>query len=370
MVLGRHLIYINSSVQSPMYAFARGVKDSLFCGVDVFFALSGFLITRILIQTVSDTHFFRSFYARRALRIFPLYYGVLVVLFACTPIFHIHWRGDEWRLLSYSNRLFPDPAGEPWHFYYGGLVSLVNFWSLHIEEQFYMIWPLFVFLIRSPKRLLSVAAAISVVCLSLRFWLYAHSFSQEFVYTSLMTRIDSLLIGACLALAIRTRFHALALRVATPICLAATLLFIADMSMQHIAKTRGILALFPLEFTFISLAATGLIAMCLKPRSRTAGVFRTPVLRFFGKYSYGLYVFHSVLPMFYLPLLKSITQRLHSHALGNVINSTTELAVALGVSMLSYRYFEMPFLKLKRFFPASSSPKLLQSTADPVKALL
>jgi peptidoglycan/LPS O-acetylase OafA/YrhL len=357
MVLGRHLIYISNNVQTPTYAIARGVRDSLFSGVDVFFALSGFLITRILVQTVSDAHFFRSFYARRALRIFPLYYGVLLVLFACTPIFHIHWRGDEWRLLTYSNRLFPDPAGEPWHFYYGGLVSLVNFWSLHIEEQFYMIWPLFVFLVRSPKRLLSIAAGISVISLGLRLFLYAHGFSQDFLYTSLITRIDSLLIGACLALALRTRFHALALRVATPVCLAATLLFVADLSVQHIAATRNLLALFPSEFTLISLAATALIAMCQKPSSRMARVFRTPVLRFFGKYSYGLYVFHSVLPMFYVPLLKSLTQRLHPHAMGNVINSVTELGVAVGVSMLSYRYFEMPFLKLKRFFPASSSSR-------------
>jgi peptidoglycan/LPS O-acetylase OafA/YrhL len=361
MVLGCHLIYINSNIQTPIYSLARGVKDSLFCGVDIFFALSGFLITRILIETVNDTHFFRSFYARRALRIFPLYYGVLLVLFACTPLLHIDWRGDQWRLLTYSNRLFPDPAGEPWHFYYGGLISLVNFWSLHIEEQFYLLWPLLVFLVRSPKRLLYVAAGLSVVALGLRLWLYTHGFPIEFLYTSLATRMDSLLIGASLALALRTRFHAWALRVATPAFLTATLLFVADLTIQRIPAIPNIPALAPIEFTLISIAATALIAMCLKPRSRMAHVFRTPVLRFFGKYSYGLYVFHTILPMFYVPFLISLTQRLRNHAVGNVLNSIVELAVALGVSMLSYHYFEMPFLRLKRFFPAGDSRAVVLS---------
>lgn len=354
MVLGCHLIYI-SNLQVPIYALARGVKDSLFCGVDIFFALSGFLITRILVQTMNDARFFRSFYARRALRIFPLYYGVLLMLFACTPVLRAHWRGDQWRLLTYSNRLFPDAAGEPWHFYYGGLISLVNFWSLHIEEQFYLLWPLLVFLVRSPRRLLYVAAGLSVAALGLRSGLYAHGFSLEFIYTSLTTRLDSLLIGACLALALRTRFHAWALRAATPVFLTATVLFIADLAIQRVPAIPTIRALVPFEFTLISVAATALIAMCLKERSRMAHVFRTPVLRFFGKYSYGLYVFHTILPMFYVPFLISITQRLRNHALGNLINTMVELAVALGVSMLSYHYFEMPFLRLKRFFPASGS---------------
>jgi peptidoglycan/LPS O-acetylase OafA/YrhL len=365
MVLGRHLIYINNTVMSPGYILARGVRDSLFSGVDVFFALSGFLITRILVQTASDNHFFRSFYARRALRIFPLYYGVLLVVFACTPFFHIHWNGDQWRLLTYSNRLFQARGGNPWNFYYGGLISLVNFWSLHIEEQFYMVWPLFVFLLRSPRRLLSLAAALSAACLGVRVWLYLHGFSEEYLYTSLVARVDSLLIGACLALALRTRFHVIALKVATPVFVMALLLFVADFSLQRTAATSHIGILFPIEFTLLSLASTGLIAMCLKPRSRAARVFRTPVLRFFGRYSYGLYVYHSVLPMFYFNALRGQTYRLHNHFLSHTINSITELAVALAVSMLSFHYFEKPFLRLKRFFPAATSGREVAAARVP-----
>ena len=357
MVLGRHLIIINPAATAPIYVVARDFRGALFAGVDVFFALSGFLITRILVQTVSDSHYFRSFYARRALRIFPLYYGVLFLLFALTPIYHIHWGGEQWRLLTYSNRLFQTSSGPEWHFYFGGFISLVNFWSLHIEEQFYFLWPLCVFLIRSPKRLFLFAITVSALSLFLRVWLLLHGYSQSFCYTALITRFDSLLIGAALALALRTRLHATALKIATPLFLTATLLFITVFLLDHRTATGPLTLLFALRFTLLAAASTGLIAMCLKPRSRTARIFRTPFMRFFGKYSYGIYVFHSVLPMFYIQRLTDYTNtHIHNHAIGNLTNSAAEFSIALAVSMLSFRFFEQPILKLKRFFPSEPNP--------------
>jgi peptidoglycan/LPS O-acetylase OafA/YrhL len=359
-VLARHLIVINDVTATPIYLIVRALRDSMFCGVDIFFALSGFLITRILVQTLPDTHFFRNFYARRSLRIFPLYYGVLLLVFAFTPVYHIHWNGDQWRLLTYSNRLFEARSPQPWNFYYGGYVSLVNFWSLHIEEQFYLLWPLCVFFLRTPKKLLILALSTSAVSLGLRFYLQFHGFNQPFLYTALITRFDSLLIGAALALALRTRLHALALKLATPLFLTATLTFAVLFALAHRADPGSFGNLFPLWFTLLATASTALVAMCLKPNSRTARIFRSRFLRFFGRYSYGLYVFHSVLPMFYMkPMTDYTNVQIPNHAFGNVLNAVIELALALGVSMLSYRYFEMPFLKLKRFFhpvPAIPTP--------------
>jgi peptidoglycan/LPS O-acetylase OafA/YrhL len=356
MVLGRHLIVINNSINTPLYVFARGFRDSLFSGVDVFFALSGFLITRILVKTVADSHYFRSFYARRALRIFPLYYGVLLLLFAITPLYHIHWGGQQWRLLTYSNRLFQSSSGPDWHFYFGGFISLVNFWSLHIEEQFYFLWPLCVFFIRSPRRLFLFALGISLGSLGLRFWLLLHGYSQAFVYTALITRFDSLLIGAALAIALRTRLHTAALKIATPLFLTATALFIVVFALDHRSPSGPLTLLFALRFTLLALASTGLIAMCLKPRSRTAHTFRNPVMRFFGKYSYGIYVYHSILPMFYIQRLSEFTSvRIPIHFIGNLLNSAVEFAVTVAVAMLSYHFFEQPILHLKRFFPSQPS---------------
>jgi peptidoglycan/LPS O-acetylase OafA/YrhL len=351
-VLARHLITVNASTNTPVYNFARGLHDALFCGVDVFFALSGFLITRILINTVSDPHYFRSFYARRSLRIFPLYYGVVLGLLICTPLLHIQWAGQQWRLLTYSNRIF-ESRHAGWSFYLNPRVSLVNFWSLHIEEQFYMLWPLFVFFIRSPRRLLTFAASTSVVALLIRVWMEAHGFSQPFIYTSLLSRMDGLLIGACLAIALQTRFHEFVLKVATPVFLLAATLFAVDFSMQEWPSTSHLPWLFPLEFTLLALASSGLIAMCLKPRSRAARVFRNPVLRFFGKYSYGLYVFHSILPTFGFAVVRDyLLDHVHPAIAANLLNTTLELSLTIFLSVLSFYCFESPFLKLKRFFKA------------------
>jgi peptidoglycan/LPS O-acetylase OafA/YrhL len=372
MVLIRHLVTINSDVQTPFYAVARNIQGSLASGVDVFFALSGFLITRILVQTASDKHFFRNFYARRALRIFPLYYGVLLVVFALTPVFHIHWGGDQWRLLTYSNHLVPSRSGDPWNFYYGGSVNLVNFWSLHIEEQFYMLWPVFVFFLRSPRRLLRVAASVSLVCLVLRVVLYHRGYSSEFIYTALITRADSLLIGACLALGLRTSLHARLLKWATPGFIGSLLLVIADNFAQHFVPWSAAI-LSNLIYTLVSICATALIAMCLKPASKTAFVFRSGGLVFFGRYSYGLYIFHSVLPMLYMRWLPPLTQSIGRPALGHLLETIAELAMALGASMLSYHFFEKPLLRLKRFFPAdrhhAEGPVSYSPSAQPVSAV-
>ena len=368
MVLGRHLIYINGATQTPLYVFARTIRDCLAAGVDVFFALSGFLITRILVQTLSDRHFFRNFYGRRALRIFPLYYGVLLALFVCSPIFHIQWGGQQWRLLTYSNRLFQSRSGPPFNFFLGHHISLVNFWSLHIEEQFYMLWPLFVFFIRVPRRLLGVTLAISAACLGVRFWMVLHGFSEAYIYTSLISRADSLLFGAALALALRTRAHTLVLKVATPLFITALLLYSAVTLLSKLPATRTNAFLYPSVFTLIGLASTALLAMCLKPGSFTARVFRVPFMRFFGKYSYGIYIFHSVLPLPYL--MSFIRFPVHTPSLvAHVIDAAFEMAVAVGVAVLSYHYFEMPFLKLKRYFNAEQpSPPTIQTNAAPVSA--
>jgi peptidoglycan/LPS O-acetylase OafA/YrhL len=360
MVLGHHLIYINAAPTSPIYVWARAVRDSLWCGVDVFFALSGFLITGILIKTVAAPGFFRNFYARRVLRIFPLYYGVLLVLFAVTPLLHIHWGGQQWSLLTYSNHILLNTHDSGWNFYFGGYVNLVNFWSLHVEEQFYLIWPLIVFYVRDPLRLLPLTLLFSLASLGLRLWLTAHGVSHEVLYATLLTRSDNLLLGAALALLIETRFRDFTLRAARPIFAAS----IATLATIFIVR-RGLLLTenlsFSIQFTLLALASTALIGLCLDPHSPVPRLFSTRPLRFFGKYSYGLYIFHSVLPIFLLPpLLRALAPlTAHGHALlQHLLTSLAELIAAVLVSVLSYRYFETPFLRLKKHFEYFTPPTI------------
>ena len=119
-------------------------------GVNLFFVLSGFLITGILYDTLHNEHYFRNFYMRRFLRIFPLYYGFLFLLMALAPWRHVTWGGRQFVLLAYLQNTaiwFPIPG-----FRLANLADLNHFWSLAVEEQFYLFWPLVVFLVKDRKK--------------------------------------------------------------------------------------------------------------------------------------------------------------------------------------------------------------------------
>lgn len=367
-VLGHHLVYVNQSAGGLVYVWSRAFIDSLWCGVDIFFALSGFLITGILVRTLSAPGYFRNFYGRRTLRIFPLYYFVLVILLVSTPWLHIAWGSQIWRLLTYTNHPFPPLHNSEWSFYFGGNISLVNFWSLHIEEQFYLFWPLLVFLFRLPRRLLFVAGGLSLFSIALRLYLAAKHVPYVSLYSSLLTRTDALLIGAMLALLLYTPMRHRVLHFA-PFALFTLLFILAVLLLRN----HGLLwktvspPLFALQFTLLSLATTALIAVCLDSTSRISRLFSAPILRFFGRYSYGMYVYHSVLPIFYISMLQRILFPLAHHpAVQHLLTTFVGLTTTIIVSVLSYHFLEMPFLRLKRFFEyrvPESRPTITESHA-------
>ncbi|HVG26286.1 MAG TPA: acyltransferase, partial [Acidobacteriaceae bacterium] len=139
-------------------AFAFGAT-----GVDLFFALSGFLITGILLDSLPDPGFFRKFYARRALRIFPLYYGVLAIYALGALLLGMRYSHELVSLALYlQNTALVAP---PMYAYPGpSALPLAHFWSLAIEEQFYLVWPLVVFSLRRSQRLLWLCCSFFVIC--------------------------------------------------------------------------------------------------------------------------------------------------------------------------------------------------------------
>lgn len=351
-VLAHHLVYFNQVKTGPIYLWSRAFINSLWCGVDIFFALSGFLITGILIRTLSAPGYFRNFYSRRALRIFPLYYFVLLVLLLCTPWLHIVWGSQIWRLITYTNHPFPPLHSSEWSFYFGGNISLVNFWSLHIEEQFYFFWPLLIFLFRLPRRLLFVAGGLSLFSIALRIYLGLKGVSYVSIYSSLITRLDALLIGALLALLLYTSFRHRVLHFA-PYALSGFLFILAVLVIHNHGLLWGTASpiLYSLQFTLLALTTTALIAVCLDSTSRVTRLFSTPTLRFFGRYSYGMYVYHSVLPIFYANALNRHLAPLVQHpTLQHLLTTLTGLTTTIVVSVLSYHLLEVRFLRLKRYF--------------------
>jgi peptidoglycan/LPS O-acetylase OafA/YrhL len=262
-------------------------------GVDLFFALSGFLITGILYDSTADTGYFRKFYIRRALRIFPLYYGVLAVLLVVTPWVGIAWRGMDWVLLGYLQNT--DVNGPFYEFQMGPGLSLDHFWSLAVEEQFYLVWPLVVFVVRNRRQLLWICAGLSMAAPLLRFALALHGTDPDYINRSTFCRMDTLLLGAMLALAVRGREGVL--RASRGVFWsAAGVLGVVSLGWMLVGgggQARFADAAFlAVRYSLGAVAAAALIGWSLETGTTVRRVFEGRTLRFFGRYSYGLYVFH------------------------------------------------------------------------------
>lgn len=179
-------------------------------GVSLFFVLSGFLITGILYDTLQGNHYFRNFYARRSLRIFPIFYLVLVLCLVLTPILHFRLQWGHLSFPFYLGNLF---ANWNWSLYelisptHPALsINLGHFWSLFVEEQFYLIWPVVIFLVRDRVKLIRLSLVVILAVLLLRIGLvcfFPIGTAEQFAFRMLATRADDLLVGGAMALLLR-----------------------------------------------------------------------------------------------------------------------------------------------------------------------
>jgi peptidoglycan/LPS O-acetylase OafA/YrhL len=322
---------------------ARLVQASVIgqTGVDLFFVLSGFLITRILLLSKDSPHFFSAFYARRALRIFPLYYAFLAVYFFLLPV-----------LFKES---IPPFSTQVWSWFYlqnipATFVSLKSsgpshFWSLAVEEHFYFVWPLMVFLL-SRRQFKCLLLATLLIPPLLRLAFISHGVG---VFYFTLTRMDSIGYGAVLAVlfteeAFRKRGILLLLRsmlVGLPLILLPA--FARLSGSQQIWLEVAKLSLIP-AFYF------SLIGFCIMdPASKWfSRLFSAPLLRWLGTISYGLYVFHPTCADFVQRWLKP------SSAL---VNLAACFSSTILIAYLSFRYFESPLTKLKDRFGYDVSVK-------------
>ena len=327
-------------------------------GVDIFFVLSGFLITGILYDTRNDSRFFLRFFARRAVRIFPVFYLVVAILLLLTPIFHYAWRAGHLWFLVYlgnfvANRDFTlyeiSSANHP-----AAKVFIGHFWSLCVEEQFYLLWPLLVWMVRDRVRLLWTAAGISLLALLLRVGMEMHfsrGTSELWIVRTLPFRMDSLLIGAMLALVLRgpaaDRWQrSCRWLFAGSIAALGILLFFFPEGDAPAMMTIGL--------TLTALASAGLIGMTLRHGSPAFRLFHIAPLRRLGRYSYGFYIYHVLYGWAWIQLLIFVTAKFHSLALGGMITLPINFAVTFLISMASYELFERRFLGLKRGFEYDS----------------
>jgi peptidoglycan/LPS O-acetylase OafA/YrhL len=319
------------------------------CGVDLFFVLSGFLITGILLQTRRDAHFFRNFYIRRGLRILPLYYIYLLAFaFLFLPVAHSlgKFRGEHigqlalyWVHLSNWSSAWGTLANSP----------VGQMWSLAIEEQFYFFWPFLVFLV--PEEVLPylcltfVAAAIGLRHVpAMRAIQLQH---PNFFYRLTPFRIEPICYGAVIALFYRKRDSVNLRKRLGYLCLIGGVILLGYQWRQGYTFDSLAFNMATLGYTAVGLCASGAILLALAhegSNSLYARILRSPMLRGMGKYSYAMYLFH-------VPIA-GYSDRLARHFLGStflgfVANCIFGIGVSYGIAMLSWKYLEAPILSLK-----------------------
>ena len=361
-------------------------------GVNAFFVLSGFLITGILYDTRGQPHRIANFYLRRALRIFPLYYGLILLLVLLYPIFGWQW---SWAWLIWPGylgnmaRLLPPgaPGSHTATLEFARLVSqtfpkvqlyLGHLWSLCVEEQFYLVWPLVVFGAGgvggavARRRLIGVCAA-GIVVLPLLRVLADHRLASAVIENAALITVtplpfDALLLGALIALMRRGpgAFRALPL---VRICFAAlTTVFLIWIVRHPTAGHASVPYAYPSgTFTWglslIDLLAGCIMFMALERGSLTYRLFSLRPLRWLGRISYGAYVFHDI--------LHGLIARLFQHYTTHWILPTAAAGLASAVLLAwgSYSWLEMPFIRLKdRWTIQSASVGRISQSVAPDRA--
>lgn len=322
-------------------------------GVNVFFTLSGFLITGVLYDTRADSKFFSRFYARRSLRIFPVYYLVAALLLVLTTVFLYQWR---WLQLTFWVYLGNIPGGfDPGLYQLRALrpeanVYLGHLWSLCVEEQFYLLWPLLVWAVGERVKLLWTAAGISSFALALRIWLvYGTSINLRsgWLLKMLPFEMDSLLIGALLALLLRGRYAA-DWQLRSKWVLAAALAMLAiGLSFDPRGEGRWMATA---GHTLVALASAGLIGWALAAKTAAYKIFNLPFLRVLGRYSYGFYVYHLLFAAGWAATVAWLTLRFHAPVWAGALTMMVNFVVTFIVAKISFDFYEVRLLRSKRAF--------------------
>jgi len=316
-------------------------------GVSAFFVLSGFLITRLLLRERERTGevSIRRFYLRRTMRIFPAYYAFLLLSYVLDAR-----AGQQWgptllaNAVTYTVNYFNAFNHHP-------STSIAHAWSLAVEEQFYLLWPLaFVILAaRGRRALLSGVGLAALGAVAWRSWLFlgAHV-DASYVYNAFDTRLDNLAVGCLLALAVDYESV-----VAVAVTLAKRSWFpIATLTLLLTSR----LALpdsyhYSIGFTVDALLVAALIAQLLQLyRTRLWSWLEWPAVRYLGAISYPIYLYHQ--------WGASVGRRLSGNAHG--IEFAAGVAATIVLASGSYYVIERPFLRLKaRYAPEKRANALL-----------
>jgi peptidoglycan/LPS O-acetylase OafA/YrhL len=316
-----------------------------YTGVDLFFVLSGFLITGILIESKKHANYFKNFYARRVLRIWPLYYALLIFTFLVLPAIRP----------SLTSTIFE--RSHPWQSYLFLLQNLTAIgqkgfdtlrvtWSLAIEEQFYLVWPVMVWLV--PRRSLkSLALSAVLLSMALRWSTIMGLIPSINIYTNTLTRLDGLGLGAFLAIWIPEaeagnvkRIGMMVVGLFLPITIAVLWLNYGHWS----------------AYALVSICFAGLLCAAIN----VPGFSRSKFLKYTGKISYALYLVH--VPIFQMAHAEWFRDyiKVPWKPGSEILLLLAGFGICYGLATASWHFFESRFMPLKsRFQDVSEGVQLI-----------
>ncbi len=321
-------------------------------GVLLFFVLSGFLITGILLDTLQQPHGMRNFLARRALRIFPLYYGTLAFFFLLLPALGMQPESVQ-----------ASAPHQAWLWAYLGNWThiewaLPHLWSLAVEEQFYLVWPLVVYLFRTPKAVAVASTIVALGSIAARAVMWHGQVDPGFIYAWTPTRLDALALGALAAAAWRLDGASVWLNRQGRWLLPAGLAllgvgFVVTKGYARLSAIGQILGYAVLAAFFTTLVWRA--AWQDQQTSSTAPIWHRLLtwapLTSVGRYSYAMYMFHKPLHDFLSPAaLKALNIQTVGSSLWATIHVAGVSLAAYCLAWLSWHLYEVHFLRLKRLF--------------------
>ncbi len=293
-------------------------------GVDLFFALSGFLITGILYDSKGDSDYFARFYWRRSVRIFPAYFAFLFPVLLLPTLFNgiSRW----WFILYLRNWAGPDSRSD-------GLLG--HLWSLGVEEQFYIFWAVAVFLC-SRRHLPLLIGLLCAAAPLFRVWMLVGGYPRYDIIRFTVSRMDGLLLGALVAVAWRRWDWRSVKRIAywSTLLSASGIALVLAFSGINGSVSQATLS------TCSAVFFASLLAVLLDNESR---FLSSSALAHIAKYSYAMYLWH-LAPQWFVA---SFMPQLLSGTLAKLLYVPILFASTYALSRLSWRYVEWPFLRLK-----------------------
>jgi peptidoglycan/LPS O-acetylase OafA/YrhL len=322
--------------------------------VDLFFVLSGFLITGILFDSRGKTGALKKFLKRRFWRLMPVYLAAIFVVMLASFALRVkpHWA--DLPFLLYGANFIPllvHGTGTV-----GNFICCLHFWSLATEEQFYIVWPLIILFTGTRTSLLRICCFGMVCAFLFRCWMFHLDLGWDAIYYPMVTRMDSLLAGSIMALLLRgpnarswqnRRFLTIG-----AFSFGSTLIALMAFErhlfpMTRVLETFGYTLDVGLCFCIVSLAR--------QPDSFIGAIGNLGLFQFFGRYSYSFYVWH-YLPQPFLQshLLPTFRSAFTSSAIADLCYAAFLLPIFTCIAMVSYKYLEAPFLGQSKV--SSTSP--------------